>query len=115
MKYKYIIWDWNGTLLDDAALSVEVFNKMCDNFGLPNISLETYRADFKFPVIKFYEEHGYDFSKSISRKSGTFTSPNTTSADLNANCKRARTRRCRSFKSRVADRAYCRHTNRIFC
>lgn len=72
MKYKYIIWDWNGTLLDDAALSVEVFNKMCDNFGLPNISLETYRADFKFPVIKFYEEHGYDFSKIDFQKVGHF-------------------------------------------
>ena len=27
MKYKHIIWDWNGTLLDDRWLCVEGINK----------------------------------------------------------------------------------------
>lgn len=72
MKYKYVIWDWNGTLLDDAALSVEIFNKMCLYFAIPTISLETYRRDFRFPVIEFYEEHGYDFSKIDFQKVGHF-------------------------------------------
>ncbi len=72
MKYKCVIWDWNGTLLDDAALSVEVFNKMCRNFGLPTIALDTYRREFKFPVSKFYEEHGYDFSKIDFQEVGRF-------------------------------------------
>ena len=28
MKYECAIWDWNGTLLDDIKLSVDVFNSM---------------------------------------------------------------------------------------
>jgi len=26
MKYKYIIWDWNGTLFDDVKISVDTMN-----------------------------------------------------------------------------------------
>ena len=26
MKYKHIIWDWNGTLLDDCDLCLQSFN-----------------------------------------------------------------------------------------
>ena len=72
MKYKYVIWDWNGTLLDDAALSTDIFNKMCLHFGIPTITLDTYRREFRFPVIKFYEEHGYDFDKIDFQKVGHF-------------------------------------------
>ena len=27
-KYRHVIWDWNGTLLDDAWLCVEIINEM---------------------------------------------------------------------------------------
>ena len=27
MKYKNIIWDWNGTIVDDAYLFVDIMNK----------------------------------------------------------------------------------------
>ncbi|MDH5646585.1 MAG: hypothetical protein OEZ01_11285, partial [Candidatus Heimdallarchaeota archaeon] len=27
-RYEHIIWDWNGTLLDDAWLCVEIMNSM---------------------------------------------------------------------------------------
>ena len=27
-KYRHIIWDWNGTLLDDAWLCVEILNEI---------------------------------------------------------------------------------------
>ena len=30
---KYIIWDWNGTLLDDVALCIDVMNGMLRRRG----------------------------------------------------------------------------------
>ncbi|MCX6282536.1 MAG: HAD family hydrolase [Bacteroidetes bacterium] len=59
--YKHIIWDWNGTLLDDAWLCVEVMNGMLVKRGLPAVSLDFYRSVFTFPVRDYYEKLGYDF------------------------------------------------------
>ena len=38
---KHIIWDFNGTLLGDAQLSVDVDNAVFDRLGLPRITLDT--------------------------------------------------------------------------
>ena len=35
MKYKNINWDWNGTIVDDAYLCVEVMNQVLKNKDLP--------------------------------------------------------------------------------
>ncbi|MEI7492282.1 MAG: HAD family hydrolase [Bacteroidota bacterium] len=61
--YKHIIWDWNGTLLDDAWLCVEVMNGMLEKRGLKRVSLDFYRSVFTFPVRDYYEKLGYDFDK----------------------------------------------------
>jgi len=63
MKYSHIFWDWNGTLLDDVWLSVEVLSEMQEKRGLSKITAEIYREKFAFPVINFYEEIGFDFGK----------------------------------------------------
>ena len=60
-KYTHIIWDWNGTLLNDAWLCVEVMNDMLAERELPMISLEIYRDIFDFPVRDYYLKLGYDF------------------------------------------------------
>lgn len=62
MKYKHIIWDWNGTIVDDTTLSVEVLNSILALNKLPEISLDTYRETFSFPVSKFYENIGLRLS-----------------------------------------------------
>lgn len=63
MPYKHVIWDWNGTMLDDLRLSVSVFNKILGDFaGSPAISAETYRENFGFPVADFYARFGFDIS-----------------------------------------------------
>jgi phosphoglycolate phosphatase len=62
-KYSHIIWDWNGTLLNDAWLCVDVMNTMLDKRGLPLITLEIYRDIFDFPVRDYYLKLGYDFDK----------------------------------------------------
>lgn len=57
-----IIWDWNGTLLDDAEICREAINKMLKMRHLPELSLEKYRDVFTFPVIEYYKEVGFDFN-----------------------------------------------------
>ena len=63
MKYKHIVWDWNGTIIDDINLSVDIFNEMCDTCGIGGLSIEDYQKKFKIPVSDFYIEHGFDFNK----------------------------------------------------
>lgn len=63
MKYKHIVWDWNGTLLDDLWLCLESINFVLESRGMPKVSKDSYRSIFTFPVIKYYELLGFDFSK----------------------------------------------------
>lgn len=63
MKYKHIIWDWNGTLLDDAWLCREIMNQQLDAQNLPQISMQTYEEIFRFPVKDYYKAVGFDFEK----------------------------------------------------
>ncbi len=61
MKYKYIIWDWNGTILDDLQLNFEVENTLLSRRGRNLIKdLEEYQDKFQFPIIKFYESLDFD-------------------------------------------------------
>lgn len=62
-KYKHVIWDWNGTLLNDAWLCVDVMNGMLEERKLPTRTLEQYMEVFDFPVRAYYEKLGYDFTK----------------------------------------------------
>lgn len=63
-RYDTILWDWNGTLLDDLALNLKVENRLLARRGLEQMgSREVYLAYFDFPIIHFYERLGFDFSK----------------------------------------------------
>jgi phosphoglycolate phosphatase len=59
--YKHIIWDWNGTLFDDAWLCVEIMNAMLVRRGLMRITPEEYENLFDFPVRNYYKRLGFDF------------------------------------------------------
>ena len=61
MRYKHIIWDWNGTLLDDRWLCVEGINQALIKRDLPIISEHQYRKIFTFPVKEYYKKLGFDF------------------------------------------------------
>tara|TARA_B100000029_G_scaffold516811_1_gene634801 strand:+ start:10060 stop:10713 length:654 start_codon:yes stop_codon:yes gene_type:complete len=69
--YKHIIWDWNGTLLDDAWLCVEIMNSMLQERSLGTLDIDRYQRLFDFPVIDYYRRLGFDFSKESFEKSGT--------------------------------------------
>jgi phosphoglycolate phosphatase len=62
-NYTHIIWDWNGTLLDDAWLCVDVMNGMLKERDLPQKTVEEYKELFDFPVKDYYVKLGYDFDK----------------------------------------------------
>ena len=51
-----IIWDWNGTIVNDAFLFVNIMNGFLSKHRLPNISMENYRDCFCFPVKKYYQK-----------------------------------------------------------
>jgi len=63
MKFKHIIWDWNGTLWEDTQLCVEINNHMLERRGLPQIDIETYKDKLCFPVDQYYCQLGFDYSK----------------------------------------------------
>jgi len=62
MQKKHIIWDFNGTLLNDAQLSVDCDNHVFDELGLPHITIEDYRAHMTMPVRDFYTALGFDLN-----------------------------------------------------
>ncbi|MGN0527505.1 MAG: HAD family hydrolase [Eubacterium sp.] len=62
MKYKNIIWDWNGTILDDTAAAFEATNILLKKYGYPTITLEFYRDNIDTPVVNFYNKI-FDLSK----------------------------------------------------
>lgn len=55
MRYKNVFWDWNGTVIDDAAASLSAVNAMLADKGLAPITLERYRELIDVPIIRFYE------------------------------------------------------------
>ncbi len=62
MGKKIIIWDWNGTLLNDVQMCVNCMNVLLEKRNLPRLSFDTYRSVFNFPVRDYYEKIGFDFT-----------------------------------------------------
>jgi phosphoglycolate phosphatase len=62
-EVKHIIWDWNGTLFDDAWLCVAIMNGLLANRSLPQIDEERYQNAFTFPVETYYRSVGFDFTQ----------------------------------------------------
>ena len=60
-KYKHILWDWNGTLVNDMDLCVSVTNSLIQKRKMKLINREIYQREFTFPVVDFYEKIGFDF------------------------------------------------------
>ena len=62
-KYKHIIWDWNGTLFNDAELCHNIINGLLKRNGIEEISFQRYKDIFDFPVKEYYKKAGLDFNK----------------------------------------------------
>tara|TARA_B100000945_G_scaffold250020_1_gene206617 strand:+ start:215 stop:865 length:651 start_codon:yes stop_codon:yes gene_type:complete len=60
---KIVVWDWNGTIVDDAFIFVEIMNDFLKEFDLKNITLRDYRKHFCFPVHDYYTSLGIKMSE----------------------------------------------------
>ncbi|MFH1880529.1 MAG: HAD hydrolase-like protein [Bacillota bacterium] len=59
MLKRVILWDWNGTLLNDVQYAIDIRNKVFPRFGLPKIQDKAaYHEQFTFPVRVYYERAG---------------------------------------------------------
>ena len=56
LKFKYIIWDWNGTLLNDIGASLASVNDMLAMRGREPIDIDYYKECIGVPIIRFYEK-----------------------------------------------------------
>jgi len=66
--FEHIIWDWNGTLLDDLQLCIDIINQLLIDLGMPPQNIQSYRELFDFPVIRYYERLGFDCTQSSFQK-----------------------------------------------
>lgn len=59
---RLIIWDFNGTIIDDTATCLSIENKMLKDRGMKyGYTVEDYRNLFCFPIINYYKKLGYTF------------------------------------------------------
>ena len=59
-----VVWDWNGTLLDDMDVCLDTINGMLRRRGLPQIpDLDRYREIFTFPGRTYYALAGFDLER----------------------------------------------------
>jgi phosphoglycolate phosphatase len=56
-----VIWDWNGTLLNDVAQNHRILNSMLEKRGLRRIGIDEYRKLFRMPIIELYRDLGFTF------------------------------------------------------
>ena len=54
----HILWDWNGTLLDDTDAALKTLNIMIAERGGQPIEMPFYLDNFAFPVRPFYDKIG---------------------------------------------------------
>ncbi len=59
---KHIFFDFNGTIINDVELCLTLLNEILTKQGKKNLTVEEYKKIFTFPVKKYYELAGIDFS-----------------------------------------------------
>jgi phosphoglycolate phosphatase-like HAD superfamily hydrolase len=53
---RHLVWDWNGTLLDDLAIVVGATNATFARVGGPAVTAEQHRRQFRRPIADYYAE-----------------------------------------------------------
>lgn len=61
MQPTTVIWDWNGTLLNDLSLCISSINLLLGKRKLPLLNKALYQEVFSFPVKDYYTAIGFDF------------------------------------------------------
>lgn len=60
---KNIIWDYNGTMLDDVHICIDSINQMLVERNINTIDEHNYKTLFDFPVKNYYSKIGFDFER----------------------------------------------------
>lgn len=58
-----VIWDWNGTLIDDVHSCIEAINELLGPRGLECMTTARYLRLFTFPVRDYYLSMGFDLDR----------------------------------------------------
>lgn len=56
MKYRSLLFDWSGTLVDDLPPTLYATNAVLAEHQIPAMSREEFRLRFRLPYPEFYEE-----------------------------------------------------------
>ena len=61
--YANVIWDFNGTIIDDVDVGINALNTLLRRFGYAEITDKAYyRSIFGFPIKDYYARAGFDFN-----------------------------------------------------
>ena len=61
-RFSTVFWDWNGTLIDDVALSAQMVTDTIAPYGIGPISVEQYRAVYQHPIKNLYAALGAEMT-----------------------------------------------------
>ncbi|MGW0537303.1 HAD family hydrolase [Streptomyces sp. NPDC003032] len=53
-RIRHVVWDWNGTLLDDNHVMLASVNDVCAHFGRPPVDMRAWRAALRRPLWLCY-------------------------------------------------------------
>lgn len=62
-KIKNLVWDFNGTLLDDFSLCMRSINHLLAKRNQKELTPEVYLDIFTFPIRDYYTMAGFDFNR----------------------------------------------------
>ncbi len=62
-QIRNIIWDWNGTLLNDTDICIECMNTLLTKREMEILTHDRYREVFTFPIRNYLTNIGFDFAK----------------------------------------------------
>lgn len=55
MAIEHVVWDWNGTLIDDFPGVLTATNEAFARMGFGSVTADQYRASYSRPIRGFYE------------------------------------------------------------
>ncbi|MBQ2651507.1 MAG: HAD family hydrolase [Clostridia bacterium] len=56
MQYTHVIWDFNGTIMDDVDIAVAAVNDMLDKRGMARTNRADYLQMIESPIIEYYKK-----------------------------------------------------------
>ena len=90
-KITTIVWDWNGTLLNDVDLCLHTINRLLGKRELPLLDHDSYQRVFQFPIIDYYRKAGFDFDKepfeTLAHEYMSYYQPHSLSCPLHVHAK----------------------------